>query len=111
MMIKPFRAALGIDEITPDAPNIIDLTKHFPGGFVLAVVELYACVEASRITHGGEFVDRVNADEFAFGDYSDGNMIWFTRNPRRLATPVPVRGGQFLFNLPPDVEAKVRAQI
>jgi activating signal cointegrator 1 len=80
-----------------------------PYGAVLALVDLSACHPVE------EFDGHQNAvtffKEFLLGDYSDGRFAWLTSNLRRLKEPVPVRGRQGLFNLPPDVEAQVRAQL
>jgi hypothetical protein len=107
MMQEPFRTALGIDAIEPDAPNIIDLHRHFPNGYVLCVVEIYACLTSEWLAQKGG----VTEQEFAFGNYAAGRYAILTRNLRRLRDPVPVKGRQGWFNLPPEVEAAVRAQI
>ena len=73
-----------------------------PYGVVVCVVELYGCLPVERALYD---------PEEHFGDYSKGRFAWLTRNCRRLKTPVPVTGHQGFFNLPPDVEAKVRAQL
>jgi len=75
----------------------------FPKGFVLCVVELFDCQPTAGL--------KVNPLEKIVGNYSAGRFAWFTRNCRKLKTPVPVIGHQGFFNLPADVEAQVRAQL
>lgn len=81
---------------------------HFdalPRGCVVATVELSACVKAEEVV-----VERAQDDELEFGDYRPGRWGWLLKDPRRLATPVPCRGFQKLWRLPPDVLAQVRKQ-
>ena len=75
----------------------------FPKGFVLCVVELWDC----KTTDGLE----VSPMEKLCGNYSAGRFAWFTRNCRKLKSPVPVIGHQGFFNLTSDVESQVRAQL
>ena len=75
----------------------------FPRGYVVAVVDLVDCKPTSDIEVGD--LERM------LGDYSPGRFAWITRDCRPLKNPVPVVGHQGFFNLPPDVEAKVREQI
>lgn len=49
--------------------------------------------------------------ERLFGDYSPGRYGWVLDQVERLRKPVPVIGRQGIFNLPDDVEQKVRAQL
>ena len=51
-------------------------------------------------------------DAVAFGNYGFNRWIYRTRNLRRLKTPVPAKGMQCVgWTVPPDVEAKVLAQL
>lgn len=75
----------------------------FPKGYVLCVVDLFDC----QPTVGLE----VSPMEKLLGNYDPGRFAWRTRDIRPLKTPVPVVGHQGFFNLPFDVEAKVRAQL
>jgi hypothetical protein len=44
-----------------------------------------------------------NLDEAERGDYRLGRFAWVLRNPRSLATPIPARGRQSLWDWsPPD---------
>lgn len=74
-----------------------------PKGFVVCVVDLMDCQPTNGL--------KVSPLEFLLGDYSEGRFAWITRNCRALKTPIPVKGKQGFFNLTPDVEMKVRAQI
>ena len=48
--------------------------------------------------------------ERAFGSFSPGRWAWRLYNPRRLATPIPCTGHQGIWNVPPDIAAKVSRQ-
>ena len=76
-----------------------------PHGLVLCVVEICDClpVEKCGVTP--------NEHEWYFGDYSAGRFAWLTLQLPTPETPVPVKGHQGWFNLPPDVERKVIAQL
>jgi len=76
-----------------------------PFGCVVAVVNLYACGDADY------FVATEGELELALGNYAAGRYGWCLKDLKRLAKPVPVVGHQGFFNLPPDVEAKVRGQL
>lgn len=71
-------------------------------GCAVCVVELYA------VDRSDGFKAR-NPIEKALGDYTGGRFIWRTRNLRRLAKPVPVRGKQGLFELQIDLGVEVGA--
>jgi hypothetical protein len=94
------------------AQNIITAT---PLGCVVSVGELFESITAEKWIELHK--EALNAEaswalrELRFGNYAPGRGVWRFRNMRRLVTPIPVRGGQQWFNLPPDVEAAVRAQL
>lgn len=79
---------------------------ELPFGSVVAVGYLH-CVMSI------ELIDRskLSEHEIMLGDYSEGRYGWMFRDVRPLRKPVPVIGRQFLFDLPADVEAKVKAQL
>lgn len=54
---------------------------------------------------------RIPPADFALGDLSPGRCGWMLGNVRALKTPIPCRGYQCLFEVPPDVEAKVQEQL
>lgn len=87
-----------------------------PTGCVLAVVHVVACVETDLIQTDADHCAmiggfRLDDCERVCGNYSEGRFAWITRRTRPLKIPVPVVGRQGLFNLPPEVEAKVRGQL
>jgi hypothetical protein len=113
---EPFFSALmeGAEGSAPidDAFKMIAAT---PLGCVVSVGDLYDSMSSEEwmelfFPEGWEpTAERLR--ERAFGNYAPGRGVWRMRNMRRLATPIPVIGRQFWFNLPPDVEAAVRAQL
>lgn len=92
-----------------------DTIAALPLGAVVGVVEVVGYVTAV----GGlpSYVARFGIEaspaphEAAFGDYTQGRTVILTRNARRLAEPVPVRGALGVWTLPPDVEERVREQL
>lgn len=47
--------------------------------------------------------------EMAFGDYSTGRYAWLLENVRPLPEPIPCRGVQGLWTVPPDIEVQIEA--
>jgi hypothetical protein len=95
----------------PAAKDIRELYLSLPFGSVLCVVEKTECVPSIEFQEPLWKHRSLSVQEFDLGDYTPGRFVYPTRNRRRLKTPVPVIGRQGFFNLPPDVEAKVLAQI
>ena len=84
--------------------------RTVPFGKALCIVELYACVPSDYF-NGPKPVYVITELERSLGDYSPGRCILMTRNLRRLAYPIPVRGMQRIFNLTTKEEAAVLANI
>lgn len=82
----------------PEAREVL-----FPKGFVVCVVNLVACRPTDDL--------EVSPLERTVGNYDPGRFAWITRGCRKLKEPVPVIGHQGFFNLPADVEAKVRERL
>lgn len=83
-------------------------------GCILAVVELWDVQPSEMfvVVEERKPYITISEDEFKFGNYLRGRWIYRTRNLRRLKTPVACRGAQSIgWTVPPDVEAKVRAQL
>lgn len=76
-----------------------------PHGCAVAIVEIYECVRTEDIR------DKLTNQEIWLGNYTDGRYAWRTRNLRRLAMPVPVKGKQGFFFVPAEVEQEIRAQM
>jgi hypothetical protein len=84
------------------------------GGMILAVVEVYDCIETDHVNP--EYLlprsIRIGPTEHALGDYSLGRFAILTRNLRVLNHPVPCRGNQACpWTVPQDIEAKVAWQL
>jgi hypothetical protein len=86
-------------------PNL----DRLPIGCVLAVVnvvDVFTTEEIAKMTMGSPGVrggDRsvpfLNADEYAFGDYSPGRYGWVFNNIRRLTQPFPYKGAQRIWTM------------
>lgn len=85
-----------------------------PMGCVLGVVDIKNTMPTLAFlqTHCGRPEHRLwLPDEITFGDYGPDRYAWKLENPRKLAIPVPVKGKQFIFHLPPEVEQLVTQQL
>lgn len=83
--------------------GITEPRMQLPFGCVLAVVNMRQCTATTQV--------KLSGNEELFGDYSGGRYAYEFNKVRRLGVPVPVKGGQFIFHLPPDVEAAVRREL
>lgn len=71
-------------------------TGHaLPFGAVVATARLSRCI---RIT--SENAAQVDPMERAFGDYAPGRFMWVLDDVRALATPIPFKGAQSVFEIP-----------
>ena len=95
--------------------KLYEATWGVPYGAILCVVDVYECVESRLFIKGADKallpLCVLSEQEAEFGDYTPGRWVWMTRNLRPLKKHIPVIGRQGIFNLPADVEAKVRAQL
>jgi hypothetical protein len=78
---------------------------------VVNVVEVMSTLTFLRTYCGDLKSKRWLPSEITFGDYGPGRYAWRLADPKKLELPVPVKGRQFIFNLPPEVEAQVTAQL
>lgn len=90
------------------AKDIQELYYALPFGAVVCVVQKTGCHRTESILM--EHLSN-GFNELECGDYGPNRFYYPTTNCRRLKTPVPVVGRQFVFDLPPDVEAKVLATL
>jgi len=93
---EPFATALGRHGIT--------VAEQLPRGQVVAVAHVLACLPTiqlgSRMRELPELADFKAAEyERAFGDYSPGRFAWLLGKVERFGKPIPLRGGQKLFDV------------
>lgn len=67
--------------------------ETLPLGAVLGTV----LVDGSREIDS-DFMRELELQEEAFGWYGPGRFAWFLKDPLPLVTPIPVKGGQGLWN-------------
>lgn len=96
--------------------NGADLLK-LPLGAIVGVCDLVACV-TTNVERPTDPISRKvyerpgeQSVEYAFGNYKPNRFMWITENMRILPEPIPCRGHQKLWNLPPDVELRINEQI
>lgn len=98
-----------------EVERMTQVMLNTPLGCVVAVGELYDSITSEEWIRLHADALRANSSsvlrELRFGNYAPGRGVWRFRKMRKLAKPVPCKGAQQWFNLPPDVEAAVRAQL
>lgn len=91
-------------------------THDLPFGAIVCVLNVTACLRTIDlpswiVKHTEGLSSEVRAryalsvNERDFGDYSPGRFAWLTSNVRKLATPIPFRGAQGLFDIQDNVVA------
>lgn len=111
---EPFARTLRQHGYEPNTAIWRQWGSVLPLGCIIAVAYLDRCFEFTQnVTY--EFPDGCRIvlaePELSFGDFAPGRFGWVFPHVYRLATPVPCRGHQSLFDLPADIEAQVRGQI
>jgi hypothetical protein len=108
--------------------SALEVLDTAPLGAVVAVAERKGCHrtirthtcdpdtgEPSAIIHAelkdAAFDWRIDGDELLFGDFSPGRFAWELTDVKMLKEPVPARGRQGLWTLPPEVEAETMRRI
>lgn len=82
-----------------------DLAQYLDFGSIVGIVDLFDCKRVEDI------VAQLSEKEQAFGNYSAGRFAWMGRNHTKITTSVQTRGFQGFWDLPADVEVKVREQL
>ncbi|MDZ4263777.1 MAG: ASCH domain-containing protein [Pseudomonadota bacterium] len=99
----------GFDELATVEPflSVFKGMAHWHApGCIIGTVEVMDCWQVPGRTIPSSFAGQpISVKERAFGDFSPGRYAWMLKNPRRLATPIPCRGRQGLWNVPPEIEA------
>lgn len=81
-----------------------------PLGAIIAVATIGGIYPTGSLFSLNSLPDTATHEE-EFGDYSPGRFAWELRGVRRLKEPVPCKGALSLWEIPADIEAKVRAQL
>ncbi len=84
----------------------LGLPGELPRGAVLGVGDLVDCLQ---VTEGNQTMF-AEFDRIA-GDLSLGRWVWVLDRVRPLRHPIPCRGMQGLWTIPPDVEAAIRRAV
>lgn len=109
-----FMRRAGFDPPTPE---------EWPAGLITGVARVLDCIdvgaaEAGVVSahgcFGGDgdgFDEDSDLEELLEDPYCLGPYAWVLDERARLPEPVPCKGAQGLWTLPPDVEARVREQV
>ena len=94
---------------TPGAP----VERFLPLGAIIAVANLKAIYRVAErhtnhavLSNGSEIM----GPEYAFGDYAPGRFAWKLENIRRFPEPIPFKGAQGIFSVPPELVAEQLAK-
>ena len=87
---EPFYSALKRHALYPD---------RLPSGAIVAVCRLEDCMQITST----EMLLSLKDTEIHFGDHTVGRYAWMLGNFDRLEKPIPIKGGQRLWNLPPAI--------
>lgn len=90
--------------------NEIEFPLPMPLGQVVAVAELEECIELVGDKRH-DVVSNLTLLDHRFGNFDHGRFAWKLENVIALPVPIDCKGRQALFDLPDDVELRVRAQI
>lgn len=93
-----------------------------PRGVILGVCDKVDCYQVATpaggplpnrpfLVNGAGKVQELSERERAFGDFSNGRFAWEPKNMRALKDPIPCKGAQGLWDVPPDIAAAVWAQL
>lgn len=88
--------------------------SDLPFGCALCFVEVFDCLPTEDFDLGVLWMDnppKLTESEKAFGNYAFGRFGWRTRNLHRLKEPVPILGKQGMFNINPETERLIVAQL
>lgn len=80
-------------------------------GAIVAVVRVVACLPKRDDPDDRERWKWATYSDLFDHEHAEGPWCLVLEDLLRLVTPVPCRGAQGLWSLPPDVETQVRAQI
>ncbi len=85
-----------------------------PFGAVIAVARLVDVLPTEHLRdqlHMTGQLGRWTGQERMMGDYGPGRFAWLLEDVKALSAPVPCRGRQRLFVLPPDITADVLQRV
>jgi hypothetical protein len=101
-----------------EEPFYSTLRKAYSGGAIdgwLPLGAIVAVCELSEIIHippqWEMSIEYPTEPELSFGDYTPGRYAWYLKNIHPLQVPIPCKGALSVWDVPGDVEAKVREQL
>jgi hypothetical protein len=111
----PLLELQGFEAAVNKAFEASDAWSMLPLGAVIAVVDIVDC-ERITAAHGSDWAQTVTSagainfisnDYLIFGNPKIGDFAYRIDNIRRLPHPIPCRGQQGLFTLPPEIERDI----
>jgi len=82
-----------------------------PLGAVVAVGRLVAVKPTSMALRAELLAQTITPHEIDFGDYSNGRFAWYLENVSFLEQPIECSGALSIWDLSPEIEAAVTAQL
>jgi len=81
------------------------LPNRVPLGAIIATARIVGVFQVEVIA------PQISAIERLYGDYSDGRYAWQLADVRALAEPIPCRGALSLWQVPPEIAARLTAEV
>lgn len=95
---EPFRSAM--------AP--VYLPEGGAGGYVYWFGAVVAVCRLTKCRIIDSAFEKPPEPEASFGNYSPGRYAWFLDDVVKVDPPIPAKGAQGLWGLPPEVEAELK---
>jgi hypothetical protein len=92
---------------TMKGSNLKHLSMGVPLGKIVCVCYLSACCKTRSLV----LSEAISEQEQAWGDYAEGRFAFELRDVRELRVPVPAKGALGFWNVSPELEAAIRAQL
>ena len=105
-MSEPIRSALQAHNYNVrEKWSYID---QLPLGAIVAVAKLVACRSTGDQGEDIGWLDKLSENEVALGNFLPYRYGWFFEDVQKVEPPIPCRGMQGLFKLPPEIEKQLR---
>ncbi|MDE2096721.1 MAG: ASCH domain-containing protein [Patescibacteria group bacterium] len=113
---EPFARALYLGMNVPSASVVV---ARMPLGAIVVVAHLIDVLPTDDLVFSAGQLRSLEYDpddgyfpvglhEADFGNYQPGRFAWLLSDVRRLPEPIPCKGALNLWEVPPDVEARIR---
>lgn len=78
-------------------------TRELPLSSIIGVLCFTQCFPTGNVL----FIPDISEQELAFGNYGPNRYAFRSERPRLLASPIPIRGHQKLWTVPPEIATQI----